>query len=660
MDRYGEKPKFEVKDAIGQTPFERKAAGAFFAKWCEVNDSIVPIVVDRKEWEEKTKDGILQKNEDKKHTLYLPRDLRLWEMVGIMEAVDTNTFATTPERQKEVKEKILDLGKTFQNVGIYIAKRKDGIGEGKEIAEALAVELCDYGQSLVSGKKAAEGTTIEALAKRDLSEEETVAVDHFLAGDSLVEAREKKAIKRGMGVEVMRQKTLNQFFGVAQKAFELSDKSALGELKENPIKLEPWLNDAPIHETFLAKIYRALERNIEMPKTELHASIFRRGMELLRSSMPFDSLPANIKESILHWENGEKTLREALGVEQMKAELEEMRKSGDLAKISEFERKIVDKIQEVISEYSRSNDIYNPSKIVANQAINCVGASMLGSALMSEIGLKHLVGGVPSHSILLLVTSDKEVEWRDMLNPWANEPLIDSIPEEVNMKRRRLIVNDLVKFSDSPKENGLRFAIGEKKYRDKMPWLDSSEGVEIEVCNPEQGLRQFLLNTVGNALTEEGFKEEALVAYRQAVALDPTFSYAYNGLGNILDDLGRHSEAVEVFRRAIAIDPAFADPYNGLGIALSNLGLNFEAIVTFKRALEIDPNDYVPYNGLGNAFRSLGRDGEAVEAFKKFIKLADKDVYGEAVKYAEEIVAKFEGKKITGGRVRTFFRRILP
>ncbi len=644
MDRYGEKPKFEVKDAIGQTPFERKAAGAFFAKWCEVNDSIVPIVVDRKEWEEKTKDGILQKNEDKKHTLYLPRDLRLWEMVGIMEAVDTNTFATNPERQTEVKEKMLDLGKTFQNVGVYMAKRVGGIGEGKEIAEALAVELFDYGQSLVSGKKIKDGVTIEDLAKKPLSKKKTIAIDRFLAGDSLAEARSKKAEKTEGGHEAMRQKTINQFFRVAAKAFELKDKSALGELKENPIMLKPWQNDAPIHQTFLEKINRSLEKNIEMPKTELHASIFRRGMELLRSSMPFDSLPYYYKVMVLFWENGEKTLREGLHVEVMKSELEKLRETGDVLQISNYERRIADKIQGAISEYARNDDGDNPSKMVANQIINCVGASMLGSALMSEIGLNHLVAGVPGHSILLLVASDRNVEWRDMLRPLENAPLKDSALAGVDKKGRKLKVKDIVIFSKNPKEEGLRSAIEGEDYKAKLFWLKNDEGMSIVVFSPEQGMRQMVLNNVGNMLARNGFYNEALEAYGQAVALDPLHSYSYNGLGGVLRSLGRYSEAATMFRKAISIDPTNVYSYGNLGNLLIDSRRYTEAETVFRKAIAIDPDTSNSYYGLGLVLELFGHKEEAIKMYQKYIELADKEADIPYVKLARKFIVELEKK----------------
>lgn len=49
---------------------------------------------------------------------------------------------------------------------------------------------------------------------------------------------------------------------------------------------------------------------------------------------------------------------------------------------------------------------------------------------MKEVGLNYLVGTVPEHSILFLVTSDGNVEWRDMQNSDLNEDLTDGMIKE--------------------------------------------------------------------------------------------------------------------------------------------------------------------------------------------------------------------------------------
>ncbi len=49
---------------------------------------------------------------------------------------------------------------------------------------------------------------------------------------------------------------------------------------------------------------------------------------------------------------------------------------------------------------------------------------------------------------------------------------------------------------------------------------------------------------MGIALKDKGQLDEAIAAYRQAIALRPTFAEAYNSLGLALKDKGRIDESV--------------------------------------------------------------------------------------------------------------------
>ena len=49
--------------------------------------------------------------------------------------------------------------------------------------------------------------------------------------------------------------------------------------------------------------------------------------------------------------------------------------------------------------------------------------------------------------------------------------------------------------------------------------------------------------------------EEAIDAYRQAIALRPGHAESHANLGNALESLGRIDEAIAAYRRAIALRP---------------------------------------------------------------------------------------------------------
>ena len=56
-----------LRGAVEKLPFADTPAQNFLSKWCEINDSIEPRFVSRKEWEEKRKEGILGKKKKEKN-----------------------------------------------------------------------------------------------------------------------------------------------------------------------------------------------------------------------------------------------------------------------------------------------------------------------------------------------------------------------------------------------------------------------------------------------------------------------------------------------------------------------------------------------------------------------------------------------------------------
>lgn len=608
-----EQPKFEIQSIIEQRPFKNPAVQSFFTKWCEINDSIVPELILREEWEQKAStERLLQKREDGKQTLYIPEDLQLWEMVGVMEAVDHDTFAEKPERQNEAKEKILELGYMLQDAGVYIARRLDSIQEGREIAGALAEEFYNYGQSLVGGEKPEEITSIDAISQEELTESETEAVDRFLAGEKLYESRRMRAEEDTLSepnedinfFEEERLNTLAQFFRVSKKAFELQQKSEDGELQKSKTPLEPWKNNTPFHSAFTDKITKVLTQKIETPKTEFNSAIFRRGMEKLVNEMKEygwkDGVNSLFKKIGVDLPVEQRKLADTLNIKGLKTELETIRQSGDIAAASIKEREIADKIQNAVSKFPYQGMANNPSEMVENQYINCVGASMLGGALLHEAGLNYLVGDMPEHSILFLVTSDGHVEWRDMLSASSNEDLTDEMIAEP------ITTGDIESFSKNPTPGGLVFDMKSAKYRNTILEIKRGEKQHVGVFAPEYGQQiQILNNTaatlynLGKSETDpekaEGYYRQAILSYRQAIATNPQYAYPYYGLGNTLLALGGHnSEAIQLFRQAIDIDPKNPQPYRSLGNALHLQGAHGDAIVTYKKFLNLadEQGDY--------------------------------------------------------------------
>ncbi len=602
---------FELRPVIQQKSFENPVTQSFFAEWCRKNNHIELKVIERNEWEEK--ENILEKRDDNKGNLYIPKDLQLWEMVPIVEAIDKDTFIDKPERQDKAKEKLIELGKTFRDSGIYIAQRLDFINEGKEIAKEIAEEFYNYGELIINGKKSEKDKTIEEIKLENLTEEETNKIDYFLAGEELFKSIKNRIDKKEIDIEIERQKTLNRFFKVSEKAFRLQQRSETGN-------------------KFISKINKLIKKEVETPETELYSSIFRRGMDMLQKDMPFDKLPESVKNNFLHWQKGETTLRQALQIDKLKTELDMIRQGGDKVLISNKERAIVNTIQEVISNFPRKKGMNNPSEMIINQEINCVGASMLSGALMQEIGLNYLVGRVPKHSILFLITSDNKIEWRDMLNPYEAILTNNEIKGQKN-DGSPITVKDILDFSKNPKLKSLTFDIKGGEYRKKFFWVKEGQRQLVTVSKPEHGHQIQLLESVGIRLSNINpekeanndninHKKEAIKIFQKIIDIDPEYFYAYDNLGIIFNKLEFYEEAAKAYLEVIRIDPKNIEVYNKLGVVLHTLGRNEEAINIYQKALDIDPKFAIVYYNLGNALSSFGHDKEAILVFKFFINQA--------------------------------------
>jgi len=118
------------------------------------------------------------------------------------------------------------------------------------------------------------------------------------------------------------------------------------------------------------------------------------------------------------------------------------------------------------------------------------------------------------------------------------------------------------------------------------------------------------------------YPNEAEVAYRKAIALDPKAALPWSNLGLLLArHLGRDDEAEAAYRQAIALDPKDALPWNNLGDLLQHRpGRYDEAEAVYQHARQLDPNH--PYPAANHA-RLLARMDKRVEASAAFRQAAD-------------------------------------
>jgi tetratricopeptide (TPR) repeat protein len=88
----------------------------------------------------------------------------------------------------------------------------------------------------------------------------------------------------------------------------------------------------------------------------------------------------------------------------------------------------------------------------------------------------------------------------------------------------------------------------------------------------------------------QGQYPQAELAFKAALAVDPTLAVAYNALGNLYLDLERPSEALMMFGQAVQAEPEVAEWWRNLGVVRANQGYLTEAVAALETAVSLDPS----------------------------------------------------------------------
>ena len=163
-----------------------------------------------------------------------------------------------------------------------------------------------------------------------------------------------------------------------------------------------------------------------------------------------------------------------------------------------------------------------------------------------------------------------------------------------------------------PKKAGSIY-LNKKRYQEAL--LAYEQAIQLD---PNDAV---LYNGKGLALSNLNRYGEALVAYEQAVQLNPGFENAYINKAYVLYKLRRHPEALTDCERAIQLGPNNASFHNLKGLVLSDLNRYEEALAAYEQAIRLDPNITTPYNNKSSLLYSLKRYQEAIVSCEQAIRL---------------------------------------
>jgi protein O-GlcNAc transferase len=116
----------------------------------------------------------------------------------------------------------------------------------------------------------------------------------------------------------------------------------------------------------------------------------------------------------------------------------------------------------------------------------------------------------------------------------------------------------------------------------------------------------------GNELAALKKPDEAIAAFRQAIALRPDFVEAHFALGIVLVNQRRYGEAIDAYRSVIGLRPDAPEPHFNIAIALTASGHPRDAVASYRHAIALRPDFSEAYLNLGVLLRELGEAEEAI------------------------------------------------
>jgi protein O-GlcNAc transferase len=137
--------------------------------------------------------------------------------------------------------------------------------------------------------------------------------------------------------------------------------------------------------------------------------------------------------------------------------------------------------------------------------------------------------------------------------------------------------------------------------------------------NVPEELKAMLSQALSNH--QSGLMDQAILVYRQVLAVQPDFADANHLLGIALHHRGELEEAVGLIKKAIKSVPGRAAFHSNLGNALKDVGRIDEAVASFRKALVLDSEHANAHINLGNVLNQLGRYNESGPHLQKAIRL---------------------------------------
>jgi protein O-mannosyl-transferase len=117
---------------------------------------------------------------------------------------------------------------------------------------------------------------------------------------------------------------------------------------------------------------------------------------------------------------------------------------------------------------------------------------------------------------------------------------------------------------------------------------------------------------LGIALHDCGETDQAMIHYREAIALRPSYAEAHYNLARLLAEKREFADAIDHYEAALTVNPTDAEAHNNLGATLVQAGRVDDAITHYEKALAIRADYAEASCNLADALLSKGEIDSAI------------------------------------------------
>lgn len=149
----------------------------------------------------------------------------------------------------------------------------------------------------------------------------------------------------------------------------------------------------------------------------------------------------------------------------------------------------------------------------------------------------------------------------------------------------------------------------------QLPKWGSHDGGDVRKL--AGGAASDIQIALGRSLESEGDLDKAMLAYREAIRLDPKRADAHVRMAIILDRAGRFAEAVPHYEAALKARPGDAEIFCDRGYSLCLQSKNVEAEVALRQAIAKNPDLARAHNNLGLLLGRTNRPDAALAEFRQ-------------------------------------------